>query len=151
MTSIKILGVSEDLEVFEDRLIITPRGVLGFLTKGLKGSKEIPFSSITAVQFKDAGLLFSGYIQFTIPGGKESSGGLWAATSDENTVMFAKDVSQEMQKAKVFIQERIGRTTLVTAPSLADEIMKLKNLKDNGAITDEEFNVMKMNLLKKSA
>lgn len=139
MTSIKILGVSEDLEVFEDRLIITPRGVLGFLTKGLKGSKEIPFSSITAVQFKDAGLLFSGYIQFTIPGGKESSGGLWAATSDENTVMFAKDVSQEMQKAKVFIQERIGRTTLVTATSLADEIMKLKNLKDNGAITDEEF------------
>jgi len=48
----KILGVDTDLEVFEDKLTITPKGVLGFLNKGLKGIKTIPFTSITAVQHK---------------------------------------------------------------------------------------------------
>jgi hypothetical protein len=153
-TSIKILGVSEDLEIFEDKLVITPRGVMGFLTKGLKGSKEIPYASITAVQFKEAGLVFSGYIQFTLPGGNESKGGIFAATRDENTVMFVNTVNEEMKKAKLFIQERIGQASKINQTSnvsIADEITKLKRLKDDGAISEEEFNNMKTSLIKKSA
>lgn len=82
-------GVQDLLEVFEDRVTITPKGVLGFLNKGVKGTKEIPFTSIVAVQFKEAGTVFSGYLQFTIPGGNENTGGILAATKDENTFMFA--------------------------------------------------------------
>ena len=151
--SIKIKGVSEDLEVFEDRLTITPRGVLGFLTKGLKGSKEIPYASITAVQFKEAGVILSGYIQFTLPGGNESKGGIFAATSDENTVMFTNAVGEEMKKAKQFIQERLGSKPKVhqSAGGLADEISKLKRLKDDGTISESEFNEMKASLIKKAS
>lgn len=58
-------GVQDSLEVFEDRVTITPKGVLGFLKKGIKGTKEIPFASIVAVQFKEAGAVFSGSIHDT--------------------------------------------------------------------------------------
>ncbi len=37
MSVYKVTGVGEDLEVFEDKLTIGPRGVLGFMSKGLKG------------------------------------------------------------------------------------------------------------------
>jgi hypothetical protein len=86
--SVKIKGVAAELEVFEDRIIITPKGVLGFLNKGIKGSKEIPLVSITAIQFKEAGSMLSGYLQFSILGGAESRSGILAAASDENTFMF---------------------------------------------------------------
>jgi hypothetical protein len=69
-------GVQDLLEVFEDRVAISPKGFMGFMNKGLKGTKEIPFTSVVAVQFKEAGAVFSGYLQFTIPGGNESKGGL---------------------------------------------------------------------------
>ena len=36
-----IRGVQDVLEVFDDKLMITPKGLLGFLNKGLKGTKEI--------------------------------------------------------------------------------------------------------------
>ena len=34
-----------------------------------KGEKRIPISSIKAVQWKPAGPLVNGFIQFTVPGG----------------------------------------------------------------------------------
>jgi hypothetical protein len=148
MESIKISGVAEDLELFEDRLVITPRGLLGFMNKGMKGSKEIPFHAITAIQFKEAGMLFSGYIQFTIPGGKESKGGILSAAQDENTFMFAKNVNDQMKKAKVFIYERIGRSESGgNKLSMADEVVKLKKLMDDGVISGVEFVDMKKKLV----
>ena len=96
-------GVGEVLQVFEDKITITPKGVLGFLAKGLKGTKTIPIASITAIQFREAGLV-NGYLQFTIPGGVESRGGALAAARDENTFMFsANDGAVEI---KEFIEAR---------------------------------------------
>ena len=80
-------GVGETLVVYSDKLEITPRGVLGFMAKGLKGTKTIPFFSITSIQFKQSGFT-SGYLQFTIPGGNESRNGIFDAAIDENTFMF---------------------------------------------------------------
>ena len=86
----RMRGVQDLLEVFEDRVAITPQGFLGFLNKGLKGTKTIPYASITAIQFRKAGPIVSGYLQFTLGGGLESRGGVLAATKDENTFMFGK-------------------------------------------------------------
>lgn len=55
-------GVAELLEVFEDKLEITPKGVMGFMVKGIKGTKTIPFYAINGIQFKRSGLT-SGYLQ----------------------------------------------------------------------------------------
>ena len=61
-------GLNGQIEVLEDRIVISRKGVFGFLTQGLKGDKMIPFASITAVQFKTASAFFNGYIQFTVMG-----------------------------------------------------------------------------------
>lgn len=100
-------GLGEVLDVYDNRLVITPRGFLGFLIKGFKGAKTIPFRSITAVQFREAGAV-SGYLQFTIPGGIEGRGGaLEAAGGDENTFVFGASRNEIARKAHRFIEAKI--------------------------------------------
>lgn len=98
-------GVGELLEVYEDKVTITPKGVMGFLSKGpTKGQRRSLLLDFT-IQFKKPGLT-SGYLQFTLPGGNESFGGVFAAASDENTFMFAgqNEVALEI---KEYIQKRM--------------------------------------------
>lgn len=145
-------GVQDLLEVFEDRVTITPKGVLGFLNKGIKGTKEIPFRSIVAVQFKEAGAVFSGYLQFTIPGGNESRGGILAATKDENTFMFAGAKNNALAKEiKEYIDEVIRQSgepqSATPATNLSDELQKLAQLKDQGVLTEDEFQAAKNKLI----
>lgn len=149
-------GVSEILEIMEDRITLTPKGLLGFMTKGMKGTKEIPFRSIVAVQFKEAGAVFSGYLQFTIAGGNESKGGLFAAASDENTFMFAeKKNNEEAKKMKGLIDAAVARShapQVVVPPPLAsagisEQIKNLADLHRQGVLSDAEFERAKQKLL----
>lgn len=148
-------GVQDLLEVFEDKVTITPQGILGFMNKGLKGTKTIPFSSISAIQFKEAGTVFSGYLQFTIPGGNESKGGVFAAASDENTFMFAEKKNNALAtKIKEYIEEKVqelhapARTKQSPpATSLSDELQKLASLRDSGILSDQEFQSAKSRLI----
>ena len=142
-------GVGELLEVYEDKVAITPRGVWGFLTKGLKGTKTIPFFSVTAIQFKKSGLT-SGYLQFTIPGGNENQGGVFSAASDENTFMFTEqnDLAIEIKNyVEKRIQELRKPQVTQTSISIADELKKLADLKEKGILSEEEFQVAKRKLL----
>ena len=147
-------GVAEVLEVFEDKVTITPTGVLGVLTKGLKGTKTIPFFSITAIQFKSAGFT-SGYIQFTIPGGNESRGGVFDAAGDENTFMFSNSGSnnQIAEIIKNYIETSIQAlrspkpAAVTNTVGIADEIKKLADLKAQGVLSDSEFQAAKAKLL----
>lgn len=86
----KFIGNNGQIEVLEERLIITRKGMMGFLTQGFKGEKTIPFSSISAVQFREPGAIILGYIQFSIMGAPESSN----PAADENTVNFTKGQQQ---------------------------------------------------------
>jgi len=145
-------GVQDLLEVFEDKVTIAPKGVLGFLNKGIKGTKEIPFTSIVAVQFKEAGAVFSGYLQFTIPGGNESRGGILAAAKDENTFMFAYAKNNAMaREIKEYIDAavRSSRTPQTVAPAtnLSDELQKLAKLKEQGVLSEAEFQAVKKRLV----
>jgi hypothetical protein len=152
---IRVEGVQDTLDVYDDKVTITPRGVLGFINKGLKGTKTIPHHSVVAIQFKKAGGFTNGYIQFTISGGKESTGGLFAAVKDENTFMFGSKHNDEMEKVKQFIEGRTqalrNPTTQVTPVSIADELTKLTHLKSTGAITEAEYLELKSQLIKRSA
>jgi len=148
----KMRGVQDELEVFEDKLTITPKGVLGFLNKGMKGTKHIPFASITAIQFKEAGAVFSGYLQFTIPGGNESRGGIFAATKDENTFMFARPDNNALAvKIKDYIESAVHalRTPSASAPPtrLSEELQNLAKLKQQGILSEEEFRAAKKKLI----
>ena len=145
-----VRGVQDLLEVYDTKLTITPKGVLGFLNKGLKGTKEIPFASITAMQLKKAGLT-RGYIQFTVPGGNESRGGIFSAVRDENTFMFVREHNDLMAEIKDFIERR---TAELRAPqsrpspaSLSDELQKFAHLHAQGILSAEEFQAAKNRLI----
>lgn len=148
-----VRGAQDLLEIFNDKLTITPKGVLGFLNKGLKGAKDIPFASIFAIQLRKAGLM-RGYIQFTVPGGNESKGGLLSAIKDENTFLFDKKHNELMAQIKVFIERRTGELRTAqpshTSPPklhLSEELQKLANLHTQGVLSSEEFQVAKNRLL----
>ena len=145
-------GKQDLLEVYEDRVAITPKGVLGFMNKGLKGTKEIPFDSITAIQFKEASGIFNGFLQFTIGGGNESKGGLFAATRDENTFMFAGVKNNPfVTEIKAYVDRAISKLkspqVSSSALSLSDELRKLGELRNEGILSEEEFTVAKRRLL----
>ena len=112
MTAIYTMkGLQALLEVFNDRVAITPKGILGFLNKRMKGVKVIPFTSIAAVQFKEAGAVFGGYLQFTLSDGIERRGGPIALAADENTLMFANAVNNVLAKEiKEYIDSAVRKS-----------------------------------------
>lgn len=149
----EMTGVQDLLHVFTDRVEITPKGILGFLNKGITGTKYIPFSSIVAVQFKESGAVFSGFLQFTIPGGVESRRGIFAATKDENTFMFIGAANNALARTiKHHIDQAVAKgkesQTSLSRTSLADELQKLSDLKSQGILTDQEFQAAKSKLIR---
>lgn len=127
--------------------VIIKRGMRGALLGAGRGDKTIPYSSITAVQFKKAGML-SGYLQLTLHGGIEQKGGTMGAMQDENTVSFNSGKSKDFARAKELIEEKIMQASQgVVAVSSMDELEKLADLKEKGILTEDEFNVKKRQLL----
>jgi hypothetical protein len=139
------------VEVLNNVIIIRRQGVASLLTQGLKGEKRIPLSSITSVQFKEPGLT-TGYIQFGVMGGVEGRGGVFNATTDENTVLFVKKALNEFRQLRDVVESRIGRSGEI-APSNAaskvnftEELGRLADLRDRGVLTEEEFTEEKARL-----
>lgn len=129
-----------------------PFSVLGFMNKGLKGTKEIPFRSIAALQSKDATSFFNGYIQFTLIGGQESTRGIFTATKDENTFVFSGTQNNaKANEIKDFIYSRIASPTASPIQnltlSLPDELHKLAGLNNQGVLTDMEFQAARRKLI----
>lgn len=103
----EIKGVNGQITLTKNRVIISRNGFLGFMAQGFAGNKEIPIKNIIAVQFKEAGSVLSGFIQFTLPGAIEKSGGVFNATEDENTVVFIKDQQSDFLEIKRYIDSFI--------------------------------------------
>ncbi len=149
-----VKGVNGQLEVFEDKVVITRKGAMSFSTHGLAGGKTIPMSAIQSVQFKPGGGMTNGFIQFAVMGGRESQGGLLAATRDENTVVLRMgEQTVKGEEIRDYVEKRIlelakpQATVVMQQTSAADEIIKFKNLLDMGVITQEEFDAKKKQLL----
>lgn len=145
-------GHNGSLEVYENRIIIKRKGVLAFMTQGLKGDKEIYIKNISSIQIKKANFLTNGYIQFSFLGGKEAKGSLFEATSDENTIMFTNNQQGDFERAKVKIEEILNNiseknSNQIKNISISDEIEKLSMLKDKGILTEDEFSKKKKELL----
>lgn len=142
-------GVNGQLELYDDKVVIKRKGALAKMTQGFtKGDKTIYIRQITGIQMKLGGNLVNGYIQITLPGGNEKSKGAFEATQDENTVMFKKadnDIAIAIKEKIEAIQQRNDGPKQTY--SGADEIMKFKNLLDNGIITQDEFDKKKKEIL----
>lgn len=149
MDVINAKGVNGQMTVNDDTVVITRKGALAFMTRGLKGDKTIPLDRISAVQMKNAGTLTNGYLQLTLSGGNESRGGLMDATKDENSVMFNKKQQPEFDAVKTAIEERrrAMRAPAAAAPDPMEQLAKAAELHKAGILTDEEFAAKKKQLL----
>lgn len=132
------------VEVTDSAIVIRRRGIGSLLTQGLKGEKRIPFASITSVQFKEPGLT-TGYIQFGVMGGLEGRGGVFNATTDENTVLFTSKALDSFLELREIVEARIGQPSQGAAMpqgvnfSLTEELGRLADLRDRGILSEDEF------------
>jgi hypothetical protein len=146
-------GVNDVLEVFNNKVTITPKtDNASIIVRGLKGTKSIPYSSITTVQFRKANPI-NGYIQLSLAGAIESGGGVINAISDENTVFFTQWNNELAEKIRDYIEDRLHeikrpQPSQVSGASLSDEIRKLSELKAQGVMSDAEFDAAKRKLIK---
>lgn len=148
-----LIGKNGQLAVFDNRIVITRKGVLGFLTHGGAGERTIPFSSITGIQIKPAGMLTNGFIQFAVKGSIERRGGVMNAADDENAIVYVKSYNNLASEIKAFIEDKIFNAPAfptmppVPASSPVDEVLKLKQLLDAGVLSQEEFDKKKKEIL----
>ena len=144
--------------------------------KFFNGTKEFFYEDLTNVQFREATKMYNGYLQFEYPGATNISTATFGGTgnnySSENSFIFsptaaspnAKIASTEELTATNqlvgniyrYIHDRImeekrnrkaGTTTVVQQTTAADEIKKYQQLMQDGAITQEEFDAKKKQLL----
>lgn len=143
----EVFGINGRLELCEDRIKIKRLGGTSPTIQGLMG-KYILLSQISSIQFKEAGLLHLGYIQFVLTGEQESEWDL-RSTPDENTVTFEFFQQKYFEQIKEAIERAMAiRSKLegLKPPELA-KLEKLSRLKDQGVFTEEEFNRKKQRLL----
>jgi hypothetical protein len=146
----RVEGSNGSVELLENGIVIRRKGLANILTQGIQGDKNIPYSTITAVQFKGAGMFMAGMIQFTILGGREFRGGLMEATKDENAVLFEKKQQADFEKVRDHVQARLGQKDAGSLPhsaGMAEELTKLADLVERGFLTKEEFDARKAALL----
>lgn len=102
-------GVNGQLYLYGNRVVIKRKGALAKVNHGFfKGEKEIFLNQISGIQVKRAGMLFNGYIQFTLSGGNEGRRGIMEATKDENSVMFSIGQNKNVEIIKNKIYELKG-------------------------------------------
>lgn len=119
--------------------------------------KTLPIRNITSVEVKKPGVVWAGFIQFSIAGGKARdssftiSGGSVDAAGDENSVVFNDYKSYQIAlRIKEYVEDYDKTqqvSTMSTNESVADEIRKLRTLVDEGILTEEEFNKKKQQML----
>lgn len=146
------------LRVYENKCVFKVSITIGsILTKNATdGEKTIYYSDVIGVQFKPSGLAI-GYLQLETASsaGNNKSDNFF----NENSFTYEpKNITNdEMEKVVAYIRERVEackeakNNPVVAAPaaavSVADEIKKFKELLDMGAITQEEFDAKKKQLL----
>ena len=132
------------LEVYEDKVVISRKSVGGFITQSLKGDKTFFYSDLTGVEYRKPTIMANGYIKFIASGTQETNhsiGKLGMTTADA-----AKDPNALILRA--FNKEVPNKEKGTNNISNADEIMKFKQLLDQGIISQEEFDKKKQELLK---
>lgn len=132
----------------DDTSVMIKRTRMQSIGPKARGEKRIPITSIGAVQWRDANSVTSGYIQFTIAGAVERSGGVFKAANDENSVLFTKKQQPEFEAIRAHVEARMGRSP-VAAPSasVAEQLTQLAQLHSQGLLSADEFVAQKVKLL----
>ena len=147
----RMVGQTEFLEVFPDRLTITPKGGQGSPDPRLAGHPRDQPPPAAGHRLQAAG------VHQRLPaihrGGRR--GRLGRTLTDTNTFRFVKSSENIDAAGRItsYVQERMQAARVLpsasaAAPvSLSDELGKLAALRDQGVLTDAEFQAAKQRLL----
>ena len=124
-----------------------------------KGEKRIPVAAITAVQWKPAGKRISGFIQLTIGGGNERRTSFGNQTldavRDENSVVFTlfdqpafEVIREAIETAMMNAESQVRHDSKEGAADIVSQLSRLRDLRDEGVLTEDEFETAKTRLLR---
>jgi hypothetical protein len=148
---LEVKGYSGTVTFDGESITITRTG-LGRVTIG-KGQIRIPISHVAAVRWKPAGPLVNGYIHFSMPGSIDKRSRFGRQTHDvghdENSVIFHLRQMPEFEKLRAAVEAAIrrGSQEAVVAVNIPEQIAKLAVLRDQGILTEAEFEAKKADLL----
>lgn len=94
-----------------------------FLLHGIKGDKTLFYPQISSVQLKPPGIT-TGYLQFSISGGNESTHGVFDAVIDENTIVF---LDSQTQLAKAIVEFTENKIAGLPTPGAQDAFNTIQN------------------------
>src|SRR3954452_899493 len=132
-----------------DFVTIERTGFLARTSVG-KGTKRIPVSSITAVQWKPAGGMVNGFISFTVGGGNEARSRFGSqtldASRDENSVVVTKKQMPDFEQLRTAVEDAIAQShravaaepAAPAAPDLIGQIEQKLWLLDGRLMTNQE-------------
>ena len=121
------------------------------------GEKTIYYNDCTGIQFKKSGLTL-GYLQLETASSGGGGNNLTSNFFHENSFTYNPSQIPDWKMTEVvnFVKQRISETKKQTNKpviqensniSIADELLKFKQLLDMGVITQEEFDDQKKRLL----
>ena len=150
-------GGKSIIKINGNTLTISRPGLMSKMSLGFTGDKTIMINKISGVQIKKVGLA-RGYIQFIMAGTKEVKSGIIGGKIDENVVYSDssfkksnKQINDDFEKIKKYIEDfnsNQNNTTVVqNVKSPVEQVKELKELLDMGAISQEEFDKKKKELL----
>jgi len=141
-----------------EALVVTDRRVLilkaGFVTgAGVFGvrARSIPYSRIAAVDLRLAPV--GGHLTVVTTGlPRPSDVTSFKFNNDENTVSFGPRRKQYMQRVAAIIVDKVRGTQVAPGPEpsgdLAAQLAELARVRDQGVLTDTEFEQVKTRLLR---
>ena len=145
------------IDVYKDKVVITVKVTLGSLIthNSTDGEKTIYYSDCIGVQFKQSKFTI-GYLQLetaSSSGNNKNSNFFGENSFTYDTTVIS---NERMIEVSNYVKSRVDAVKTGTAAtvatnntvSLADELLKLKQLLDMGVLTQEEFDEQKIKLLK---
>ena len=135
-----------------DSITISRSGLMAKMKYGHTGERTFMIEQISAVELKEAGLIM-GHIQFIMAGTVAKKQPLFASQkdrADDNTVMFSnKNLNSVAREIKEYIENYKSNASSNNAnvQSAAAQVKELQELLDMGAISQEEFDKKKKELL----
>lgn len=149
----KIVSINNELELSGENIFIRKHGVAHAMAAGLTGERMIPISTLTAIQLKLGVWWSPGFILFSYAGSKPFMGGIVEATQDPDAFIFQKELNDEVSafkaKAEKILQDSKQRASASpnSSETLTNELRRLAELKQQGILSQEEFEAAKKKLL----
>lgn len=98
---------NHSIALFPGKIVLRRKGALNALIHGFDGAKTIYTKHVSAIQVSPPGTFTAGFVQFTLSGGNEGTGGKLDAASDENSILFGAQDLENINAICSLIEDQI--------------------------------------------